>query len=75
MIDVDVRRTLLIGHFGSIQAGGVEMADEMIVDLPVIANLRDLIVAIPVADEHPEIRWYVEKRRAALNSEVMLPWD
>lgn len=53
----------------------VAAAVEPDVELPVIASLRELLVAIPVAEEHPSIRWYIEKRRTALEPGVELPWE
>jgi hypothetical protein len=45
------------------------------VELPVISTRRELLVAIPVAEQYPSIRWYIEKRRTALEPGVTLPWE
>jgi hypothetical protein len=45
------------------------------VELPIISSRRELLIAIPVGERYPSIRWYIEKRRTALEPGVGLPWE
>jgi len=45
------------------------------VELPIISSRRELLIAIPIGERYPSIRWYIEKRRTALEPGVGLPWE
>ena len=57
--------------------GGDE--EEAVSDAPIAASVRldsedDLVEAIAAAADDPDLRWYVERRVAALGLEASLPW-
>lgn len=52
-----------------------EVSEEPIAASVTLASAEDLDAAIAAAAENPELRWYVERRVAALGLEASLPWQ
>ncbi len=42
--------------------------------MPTISDMQSLAVAVEAAVANPEMRWYVERRAAALGAETDFPW-
>lgn len=64
----------------NLPANAVVAAAEVLLDavvespLPTIRRVEDLPAAIDAAAFNPELRWYIERRAAALRSDIKLPW-
>lgn len=42
---------------------------------PIISSAEDLVAAIDFANDHPDARWYVQRRARALGHTDPLPWE
>lgn len=59
---------------GTVTAGAEVLYQEVASEMPVIASIDDIPAAIEVGQADPSIRWYIDKRAAALGASDMLPW-
>lgn len=73
---VIVDRSMTTLPTDAIAAGGAVIVDDISTTLPLIASSADIPTALSAAVRDPSIRWYVERRIAALGcaDEYELPW-